>query len=126
MRWRRHWAIRGATTAACNEADAIVSATSELLERIVEANDVQPDEIVSALFTVTRDLTAAFPARAARELGWCDVPLLCMTEIPVPDDLPLCIRVLVQIECAEPREQEIVHVYLGDAAALRPDLAGSH
>ena len=81
------------------------------------------EDLISAVFTVTADLTTAFPARAARELGWVDVPLLCAVEIPVPDALPRCVRVLLHVHSARPRAA-IAHVYLRGAAALRPDLAG--
>ena len=87
--------IRGATTVERNDAGEILAATDELLRALIEANDLEPDDIVSALFTVTRDLDAAFPARAAEEYGWNIVALLHATEIPVPGSLPRCIRLLV-------------------------------
>jgi chorismate mutase len=114
--------IRGATTAPANTADAILSTTRELLERLIEANGVSPEDVSSALFTMTPDLTAAFPARAARQLGWQHVPLLDAQEIPVPGSLPRCIRVLVHWNTRRSQAQ-IRHIYLRDAAALRPDLA---
>lgn len=115
--------IRGATTVAANDKTLILEATDELLARLIEANDLEPDDIVSALFTVTRDLDAAFPARAAEDFGWNIVALLHSSEIPVPGSLPRCIRVLVHAYSARTRE-EIRHVYLRDAVALRPDRAG--
>jgi chorismate mutase len=114
--------IRGATTVAENEARAILKATDELLHRMIEANDLKPDDIVSGIFTVTHDLDAAFPARAAEDYGWNIVALLHSTEIPVPGSLPRCIRLLVHAYTTRSRE-EIRHVYLRDAVGLRPDRA---
>jgi len=114
--------IRGATTVAENEAGAILDATDELLRRMIEANDLKPDDIVSGIFTVTRDLDAAFPARAAEDYGWNIVALLHSTEIPVPGSLPRCIRLLVHAYTTRSRD-EIRHVYLRDAVGLRPDRA---
>ena len=113
--------IRGATTVETDSAAAIVDATRELLVRMVEANDVAVADIASAIFTVTLDLTAAFPARAARELGWRYVPLLDAQEVPVPGSLPRCVRVLI-LWNTERSQEEIRHVYLRDAKPLRPDL----
>ncbi|MGD2205679.1 MAG: chorismate mutase [Anaerolineae bacterium] len=113
--------IRGATTVQTNTATAILDATCELLARIVKANNVAVDDIASALFTVTPDLTAAFPAQAARKLGWRHVPLLDVQEIPVPGSLPRCVRVLIHWNTEKP-PTEIRHVYLRGAASLRPDL----
>jgi chorismate mutase len=114
--------IRGATTVAHNHPEEILSATDELLRALIEANELQPDDIVSALFTVTRDLDAAFPARAAEEFGWNIVALLHATEIPVPGSLPRCIRLLVHAYTARSRA-EIKHCYLRGATVLRPDRA---
>jgi chorismate mutase len=116
--------IRGATTVEADTADAILKATRRLLARLVEANTVDVADIASATFTVTPDLTAAFPAQAARELGWQHVALLDAQEIPVPGSLPRCVRVLVHWNTVTP-QQEIRHVYLGRAASLRPDLQES-
>jgi chorismate mutase len=88
----------------------------------VERNSLETDEIVCVTFTLTHDLTTAFPALAAREMGWVDVPLLCASEIPVPGSLPRCLRTLVQVELAAPRPLD-THIYLGDALSLRPDMA---
>jgi chorismate mutase len=115
-------AIRGATTVERDTPDQIRHATRELLETIATHNGVSSADVISAIFTVTSDLTSEFPAHAARELGWLDVPLLCTLEIPVPGSLPKCIRVLLHVESTLPRA-EIRHVYLHDARALRPDLA---
>lgn len=114
-------AVRGATTVREDDADAMRDAVSELLDAICRANTLDTADVVSALFTVTPDLVAIFPAEAARLGGWQDVPLLCATEIGVPGALPRCIRVLLHVTrwwSAPPR-----HVYLRDAARLRPDLA---
>jgi len=114
--------IRGATTVSGNEATEILGATDELLRALIEANELQPDDIVSALFTVTRDIDAAFPARAAEEFGWNIVALLHATEIPVPGSLPMCIRLLVHAYTTR-RRDEIKHCYLRGATVLRPDRA---
>lgn len=114
-------AIRGATTVDADEPEAIRSATRELLEALASSNRLSSDAIISAIFTVTQDLRSEFPARAARELGWGDVPLLCTVEIPVPGALSRCIRVLLHAETTSPR-QAIRHVYLRGARSLRPDL----
>ena len=114
--------IRGATTVEQNEAGEILAATDELLRALIEANELEPDDIVSALFTVTHDLDAAFPARAAEEYGWNIVALLHATEIPVPGSLPRCIRLLVHAYTRRSRG-EIQHCYLRGATALRPDRA---
>src|SRR2546426_930688 len=96
--WRRTHAIRGATSFEEDDPQHIAIATRELLETIVERNWLEIDEIVSVWFTVTPDLTSAFPALAAREMGWVDVPLLCASEIPVPGSMPRCLRTLVEVE----------------------------
>ena len=116
--------VRGAITIERNDAGEIVAATRRLLEQIVAANEMQPAQIASVIFTATPDVDAAYPARAARELGWLHVPLLCMQEMAVPGSLPLCIRVLVHWNTTRALE-EINHIYLGRAQALRPDLAQS-
>ncbi len=113
--------IRGATTVEENSEAAVLEATRELLQGMTQANSVEPDEIAAILFTATPDLTAAFPAEAARQLRWTNVPLLSAAEIAVPSGLPMCVRALML--CNTPRAQaEIVHVYLRRAVALRPDL----
>lgn len=112
--------IRGATTAAANSVPAILTATTELLEAIIEQNHIRLADIASAIFTVTDDLDAAFPALAAREMGWGDVPLLCAREIAVPGGPPRCIRVLLHVNTD--RAQHLIHhVYLRDATVLRPE-----
>ena len=115
--------IRGAVCAESNKADAILTATRTLLERIVAANDLATNDVTSVIFTATADLDAAYPARAARELGWTRVPLLCMQEMSVAGSLPRCIRVLIHWN-TDRVPGEIQHVYLGAARRLRPDLAG--
>jgi chorismate mutase len=118
--------IRGATVTAEDSPEAIYAATGELLQAIVEANPgLNPEDIASVIFTVTEDLTSAYPARAARELGWRHTPLICAREIPVPGGLPRCIRALVHWNTDLPQEA-IRHVYLGAAARLRPDLSESN
>jgi chorismate mutase len=93
-----------------------------MLERVITANDLSANDIASAIFTTTTDVNATYPARAARQMGWTHVPLLCMQEMAVADSLPRCIRVLVHWNTDRSPEQ-IRHVYLGKAQALRPDLA---
>ena len=114
-------AVRGAITVERDEAGLVVAATRELLAALAERNAIGPEQVVSAIFTVTPDITSEFPARAAREMGWVDVPLLCATEISTPRGLAHCIRVLLHIETDLPRSG-LRHVYLGSARALRPDL----
>jgi chorismate mutase len=118
-------AIRGAITVERDEPALIYDATRALLTEIVARNGISTADIISVIFTVTPDLTSAFPALAARSLGWLDVPLLCTMEIPVPGALGRCIRVLLHVESARARA-EIRHVYLGDAVVLRPDLANGN
>ena len=113
--------IRGATTVEQDSADAILEATRELLACIIQANGVAVQDVASAFFTATPDLTAAFPAEAARQLGWQHVALLDAQEIPVPGSLPYCVRVLVHWNTNR-SPGEIHHVYLRGASSLRPDL----
>jgi chorismate mutase len=104
-----------------DSADAILAATGDLLLRMVEANHAAVADIASAIFTMTPDLTAAFPARVARELGWQHVPLLDAQEVPVPGSLSHCVRVLL-LWNTDRSQEEVRHVYLREAASLRPDL----
>jgi chorismate mutase len=113
--------IRGATTVAEDSQSAILEATEELVREIVAANAIEPEDVASALFTVTPDLHAEFPAAAARRMGWTMVPLLNFTEIGVPGRLERCIRVLVHVNTGR-AQNEMVHVYLREAVSLRPDL----
>ncbi len=114
--------IRGATNVTENSAAEILDATRELLEEVLNRNGLQEfEDIVSAIFTTTTDLTAAFPAEAARGLGMNHVPLLCASEIAVPNAMPLCIRVMLHVN-TERSQDQMVHVYLRDAKRLRPDM----
>jgi chorismate mutase len=113
--------VRGATTVEVNTRDEILAATRQLLAVMIRLNGIEPGDVASALFTVTRDLNAEFPALAARQLGWLDVPLLCGYEIDVPGALPRCIRILVNWNTPKSQE-EIVHTYIREAKRLRPDL----
>lgn len=112
--------IRGATHLKGDSQEAILEGTRELLEAVVEANRLDPADIASVIFTATPDLTADFPAHAARLMGWTDVPLLCATEINVPGRLQRCIRVLLHVNTDRAADQ-IKHIYLHEAKALRTD-----
>ena len=115
--------IRGATVARDNTERAILSSTRELLEEIVNKNpDLRSEDIASIYFTSTEDLDTAYPALAARELGWDMVPLLCAKELGVKHGLKKCIRVLVHWN-TDKLQSEIFHVYIGEARQLRPDLS---
>ena len=116
-------ALRGAITVDANEADAILSATEELLREVMERNGLRADQMVSCIFTCTRDLDAEFPAVAARNLGLSSVPLLCAHEIDVPGALPRVIRLL--LHCYAEPERPPKHVYLREAESLRKDLKGA-
>ena len=116
--------IRGATTAAANTAEDILEATDELMRVLIALNELQPDEIASAIFTTTPDLNATFPALAAREIGWLEVPLLCAHEMNVPGALQQVVRVLLHVNTTK-STQEIRHVYLKGARQLRPEWAYS-
>jgi chorismate mutase len=113
--------VRGATTVEANSRDAILKATRQLLALMIRRNKIEPADVASAIFTVTRDLNAEFPALAARQMGWLDVPLLCGYEIEVPGGLTACVRILVHWN-TERDQKEIHHVYIHDAVSLRPDL----
>ena len=117
--------IRGATTATTDSPEAITEATRELLTRLVAANDIDASEIAFAYFTTTRDLVAEFPARAARELGWLDVPLLCGHDMDVPLPNPRavarCIRILLLYN-TDRRQADMRHLYLRGAQAIKSDL----
>jgi len=117
--------IRGATTVEVDQPDQILNATYELIEAIFKANPgMRADEIASAIFTVTDDLTSTFPAQAARQMGWSLVPMMCAREIPVPGSLPKTIRVLVHWN-TELAQNQVTHVYLRGAVKLRPDLVAA-
>lgn len=114
--------IRGATTADDNSRDSILTATRQLLALMIRQNDIKAADVASAIFTTTSDLDTEFPALAARQLGWLDVPLLCTHEISVPGSLPMCIRILIHWNTPK-RQNEISHVYVKEAQRLRPDLS---
>ena len=114
--------IRGATTIETDTKADVLSATRELLDAILAANpELETDDIASALFTTTEDIASAYPALAARQMGWDQVPMMCAREIPVPGSLPLCIRVLIHWN-TDKEQSAIQHVYLRNAVKLRPDL----
>lgn len=114
--------VRGATTVAADTRDEILSATRQLVALMIRLNEIRSEDVGSVIFSTTEDVNAEFPALAARQLGWNDVPLLCTHELNVPGALPLCIRVLVMWNT--PKSQpEIRHVYIKGAVKLRPDLS---
>ena len=115
-------AIRGAVQVDADSRDAILEGTAELVTAVMTRNDLTPDDVISVLFTVTPDLTAEFPALAARKLGFHAVPLMCATEIPVDRAMPRVVRLMAHVETERPRGQ-IQHVYLRGAAGLRLDIA---
>ena len=112
--------VRGATTAEDNNPEDILKATRQLLALIIRQNGIRPEDVCSAVFSTTTDLDAEFPALAARQLGWIDVALMCVHELDVPGSLRRCIRVLLHWN-TEKAADEIVHVYIKEAAHLRPD-----
>jgi len=112
--------IRGAITVPENTKEAIGTATKELLQKMIKVNEVEISDIACILFTTTSELNAAFPAAAARELGWTQLPLLCGHEMNVPGSLSSCLRILVLFNTNK-RNEEIVHVYLGGAETLRAE-----
>jgi chorismate mutase len=116
-------ALRGAITVPDNHADAILSATEELVREVMERNSLEPEQMVSCIFTCTNDLDAEFPAVAARRLGLSSVPLLCAREIDVQGALPRVIRLL--LHCYAEPDSEPRHVYLREAESLRRDLQGA-
>lgn len=113
--------IRGAITIKKNDIEEIRQATQELVQEMMKRNALASEDIISAIFTVTKDIDAAFPATFARQLGWDRVPMISLNEMPVPGSLPLCIRVLLHVETSLTQE-EVHPVYLRDAANLRKDL----
>lgn len=114
--------VRGATTVESNSREEILTATRQLLALMIRLNDIQADDVGSAIFSITRDLDAEFPALAARQLGWLDVPLICTHEVNVPGSLPNCIRILLHWN-TDKAQSEIQHVYIKGAIKLRPDLS---
>lgn len=114
--------VRGAISVAANTREEILAGTRELLQEILRANEiVEFEDVASVIFTTTPDLNATFPAEAARELGMHQVPLICASEIAVPGRLARCVRVLMHWNTTK-SQKEIMHVYLRDAKALRPDI----
>lgn len=114
--------VRGATTVTHDDAGEILAATRELLEELLKVNRIEQfEDIASIFFTTTPDLVGTFPAEAARAMGMGQVPLLCASEIGVPDRMPRCVRVLMHWN-TEKAQREIVHVYLREAKRLRPDV----
>ena len=116
----RLFALRGAITVEHNDAEEILDATDELMHELMDRNELQADALVSCLFTLTEDLDAEFPAKAARRMGLSSVPLICAREVPVPGALPRVIRVLVHYYADEQHVSR--HVYLREARSLRTDL----
>ena len=117
--------IRGAITVAADQPELILAATQELLGAILRANPgLHAEDIACVLFTTTDDLLSVYPALAARQIGWQQVPMMCAREIPVPGSLSLCVRVLIQWN-TERVQTAINHVYLREAVSLRPDLVDS-
>lgn len=114
--------FRGATTVDANTREEILEATAELLQGLLEANDIQHDHVASIIFTTTPDINAEFPAVAARNLGWTDVALMCGHEMSVPGSLQRCVRILMHVN-TELAVDQVKHIYLRGARALRPDLA---
>ncbi len=114
--------VRGATTVEANTPEAILKGTLELLALMIRQNDIRQEDVASATFTTTPDLDAEFPAVAARQLGWLNVALMCVHELSVPGSLARCLRILIHWNTEKAADQ-IVHVYIKDAARLRPDLS---
>ena len=112
--------IRGATTASANTAEDILEATQELVTALIDLNGIESEDIASAIFTTTTDLTAMFPAMAARSFGWTEVPMMCAHEMAVPGALTKAVRVLIHVNTTS-TPSEIRHVYLKDARQLRPE-----
>lgn len=117
--------VRGATTVSANSEAEIIAATEEMLAKVIEVNQIQPESVASVLISTTEDIDAAFPAKALRKFeGWTYVPVMCMREIPVPGSLKKCIRVMMHVNTSV-SQQDIHHVYLKGAVVLRPDLGSS-
>lgn len=114
-------AVRGATQVDNNVREEILDATAELVAEVLYRNALRPDDVISIVFTATPDLTAEFPAYAARKMGLTDVPLMCATEIAVPGAMPRVLRLLAHVDTERARA-DIRHCYLRGAAALRTDL----
>jgi chorismate mutase len=115
-------AVRGAVQVGGNDRDEVLAGTAELVSEVMNRNEFSPDDVISVIFTATPDLTAEFPALAARKIGFQEVPLLCASEISVPGAMPHVVRVMMHVETSKPRSA-LQHVYLRGAAALRLDIA---
>lgn len=113
--------VRGAVRVSKNNAEEILNATQELLKKMIHDNEIAIEDIAGAFFTTTYDLNAAFPAQAARSIGFQFVPMMCSSEISVPDSLSGVIRVMLLIN-TEKKQEEVKHIYLGETKILRPDL----
>lgn len=113
--------VRGATTVQENTKEAILQATRQMMALMIRRNQIESADVASVTFTVTKDINAEFPALAARQMGWLEVPLLCGYEIDVPGSLQKCVRVMVLWNTTK-KQSEIHHVYIHDAVRLRPDL----
>ena len=114
--------VRGATTVTHNDRDEILEATRQLMALIIRSNEIDSKDVASVIFTVTSDLNAEFPALAARQLGWMDVPLICTHEISVPGSLPMCVRILMHWN-TDKAQDAIHHVYVRDAVRYAPTCA---
>lgn len=114
--------VRGATTVESDDRQEILTATRQLLALMIRVNGIDPRDVGSAIFSTTTDLNSEFPALAARQLGWLEVPLLCTHELSVPGSLPRCIRILLHWN-TEKTQSQITHIYIRDARRLRPDLS---
>ncbi len=112
--------VRGATTAESNTSEEILKATRQLLALMIRQNGIREEDVASAIFTTTGDLDAEFPALAARQLGWLDAAMVCVHELDVPGSLRQCIRILLHWN-TDRKADEIIHVYIKEAARLRPD-----
>ncbi|WP_100372705.1 chorismate mutase [Bacillus sp. FJAT-45037] len=118
--------IRGATTVEANDEGVILEATEELVKELITRNHLLADDVAQVLITVTEDLSATFPAKALRRFSdWVYVPVVCAREIPVPNSLPMCVRLLLTVN-TDVSQAEIQHVYLREAKKLRPDLTASN
>lgn len=114
--------IRGATTVEKNDSQQMIENTKQLLQEMIASNQVEAEDVTSVLITVTTDLDADFPAKALRLIeGWTYVPVMCATEIPVPESLPKCIRIMMTVN-TERNQKDIMHIYQNGAVVLRPDL----
>ncbi|MCQ6277914.1 chorismate mutase [Bacillus sp. EB600] len=114
--------VRGATTVKNNTEADILNAAVELFKTMIEQNDIYPNDVASAFISTTEDINAGFPAKGLRQMeGWKYVPVMCMSEMPVPNSLKMCIRVMLHLN-TEKEQNEIIHVYLKEAKILRPDL----